>query len=486
MRIPLDRESPTPLYQQVHLHISQAILDQKLAPDTRLPASRELAERLGISRITVENAYAELEADGLVVRRMGSGTYVLSLPASHQATQGATAMPRWQEALVTSPFTEKLRLPMDAIETPLESRVISFADGGGDSRLYPVTDFRHSMLTVLRDDPHAALRYGDSRGLLELRQTIAQILTSQGLTASMDNVLITGGSQQALALTLQVLLSPGDTVAVESATYARALELMKAQRLRIVGIPTDDDGMDIDALAAVLRKERVGLIYTIPNFNNPTGSTLSSLRRRQLVALAESAGVPIFEDDYVGDLRYDGLAQPALKSLDTVGNIIYTGTFSKMLLPGIRVGFMLAEGPVYDALVGCKLCHDLATSNLMQHALHQYVSVGRYQKHLRRCCKVYRQRRDAMCDALERECSDQLSFSRPAGGLFVWAELAKKRPAGELARQALSLGISITPGESFTVDPSPGERYLRLNFACNDIPAIQEGVSRLTRALRKL
>lgn len=479
MRIPIDVHSPVPLYRQISSHLSECITKRQLAIGSRLPSSRELAATLGVSRITVEGAYAELEADGLVEKRMGSGTYVLD--AADAAT--ANGLSVWKQQVSASPFSGQLRLQADATAEETAD-IISFAEGSGDSAMYPVNDFRSSLQNVMRKDPMTALGYGDSWGLPSLRKTLAQILTSQGLPASAESILITAGSQQALALTLQVLLNAGDTVVVETPTYARALELMSFQRLRIIGIPMDEDGMDIDALEAVLATEKVKLIYTMPNFQNPTGLCLSSPRRRHLVNLAARYGVMIFEDDYVGDLRYDGLAQPALRSLDTTGNVVYTSTFSKMLLPGLRVGFVLADNPLLKALHKCKLSQDLATSSLMQHALGHYLNVGRYRRHLRISCRAYRERRDALCDALSRECSDEIIFTRPSGGLFIWTKLTKNIPAGLLARRAYEQGVSVSPGEIYSVDPATGSSFLRLNFAAVSAKRISEGVRRLNHALK--
>lgn len=477
MHILLDRNNSLSLYMQISDYFERLIASGDLPSGSRLPSSRELAASTGVSRITVENAYSELEARGLVDRQMGSGTYVLERPPV--ATGLSTA---WKRRVSDSPFSARLRLDADAEAAPDQS-LISLAEGGGDSRLYPVDDFRRSMAQAIREHPGAAFGYGDSRGLFGLRESLAQLLANQGLPVSPDHILITGGSQQALALTLQVLLSPGDAVAVDTYTYARALELMSFLRLRIVPIPMDEDGMDMDALENELLGGHIRLVYTMPNFQNPTGTCLSSPRRRKLVELAAQYGVTVFEDDYVGDLRYEGFAQPSLKSLDTTGNVLYTSTFSKMLLPGLRIGFLVADEPLLTALHKCKLSQDLATSNLMQHALLNYLSVGRYRRHLRTACRMYRQRRNAMCNALGRECADHLQFNSPAGGLFMWVKLLTGMPARQLAERARRHGLYLSTGDSFSADPSAGSHFLRLNFAALTEPEICEAVGRLACAL---
>jgi GntR family transcriptional regulator/MocR family aminotransferase len=331
----------------------------------------------------------------------------------------------------------------------------------------------------------AALEYGERRGYSPLRRTIAHILASQGLQASHESILITAGSQQALALVSQLLLTSGDVVLVESPTYGGALGLFRALGLKVVGIPTDERGMQVEKLEDLLQQHHPKLIYSIPNFHNPTGVCLNSHRRRQLIALADRYNVPILEDDFVGDLRYEGRAQPALKALDPGGMVIYVSTFSKMLMPGLRVGFLVAEGPVYESLVSYKCVNDLATSNLIQRALESYVTVGRYQAHLRRSCRIYRKRRDVMLRAINRYLPAGVHVVPPQGGLFVWLCLPEHLSAERLLPVAGKAGVTFAPGSMFFPKGCDGEGYVRLNFAAQPPEAIEEGIRRLGKAMKQ-
>jgi GntR family transcriptional regulator/MocR family aminotransferase len=239
-------------------------------------------------------------------------------------------------------------------------------------------------------------------------------------------------------------------------------------------------------LEKLLRQHRPRLIFTIPNFQNPTGACLSGRRRRKLVALADRYNVPILEDDYVGELRYEGRSQPALKSLDPGGRVIYASTFSKMLMPGLRVGFLVAEGPIYDRLVSYKSVNDLTTSNLVQRALEMYVTVGRYQAHLRRSRRVYRERRDAMMLAIARHLPDGARVVSPQGGLYIWLRLPDNLSAQALLPLAYEEGVTFSPGSSAFLDGSAGERYMRLNFAAQLPDDIEEGIKRLGKAIERL
>jgi GntR family transcriptional regulator/MocR family aminotransferase len=298
-------------------------------------------------------------------------------------------------------------------------------------------------------------------------------------------VLITSGSQQALSRACLVLLKPGDTILVESPTYNLGLELFRSFNLKIAGIPVDEHGMAVDLLEPLLQKYHPRLIYTIPNFQNPTGTCLSGPRRRALIDLASRYNVPILEDDYAGDLRYEGRAQPAVKALDTGGDVIYAGTFSKMIMPGLRLGFLVADGPIFQRLLHEKWVNDLTTSTLIQRTLDEYVTVGRYQTHLRRSCRSNRIRRDAMLSAIRRYLPREIHCPAPQGGLYLWLRLPQGYNSLDLLPYALEAGVEFTPGAWFFPNPADGEGYLRLNFATQPPELIEEGIRRLGAALRR-
>ena len=309
MRMLLDPDNAQPLYRQIHGYLRQSILSGGLPSSTRLPATRQLAKDLGVSRITVENAYADLVADGLVSTQVGSGTFVLPPYPMSNPLVGSEPWPLWQNEFAS--FAQDHALASGQAARAFHAQPISFAGGCGDSHLFPVADFRRTMASVMRHANHTSLDYGEACGYLGLRASIAHILSSQGIMATPANVLITAGSQQAIALVLSVLLKPGDAILVESPTYGKAIELFRALNLRIISIPIDKDGMQTELLEGVLQAYHPKLIYTIPNFQNPSGASMNGRRRRELVSLASRYNIPILEDDFVGDLRYDGSAQPA-------------------------------------------------------------------------------------------------------------------------------------------------------------------------------
>ena len=486
MRIPLERQQSTPLYQQIATYLRQSILTGGLPPETRLPATRQLAQDLGVSRITVENAYATLESEGLVARHVGSGTHVLQPgPLPSQRSRDITDWPLWQHQALFAARLAEGEDSLSLVQMGRRPHLISFT-GFGDPQQFRVHEFYQAVKEVMRRDGHAALEFDDLRGYGPLRATIAHVLASQGIQVHPDSVLITSGSQQALGLMTQLLLKPGDAVVVESPSYDGALALFRAHQLKLIGCPVDACGMQVEQLEPLLQQQHPKLIYTIPHFQNPTGTSLSFPRRRHLVALADRYNIPILEDDFVGELRYEGHTQPALKALDPGGRVIYVGTFSKLLLPGLRVGFLVAEGPIFDLLARQKWMHDLATTTLTQRALERYITVGRYQAQVRRLCLVYRQRRDAVVRAIRRHLPPGVQLLSPQGGLFVWVQLPKGISAVRLLPLAIEEGVEYAPGPRFFPQPTEGEDYLRLNFATQTPEAIDEGIRRLGRALQRL
>jgi GntR family transcriptional regulator / MocR family aminotransferase len=487
MRIPLDHQSAIPLYRQIEIFLRENIHSGALAADTRLPSSRELAQELGVSRITVKNAYAELESDGLIASREGSGTYVAPLLSSlHSGIHEAGfSWPLWQqEALTDAVFPKSIYHPIS--DNQVSGKPLIRFTGVGDPRHFPVKDFLRSIQTVIHRDGVESMDYGEfGSGFQPLRETIVHVLASQGIQTQPEQVLITSGSQQALALVCQMLLKPGDTILVENPTYNLALELFHSLNLRIIGAPMDENGLIVEQLEPLLQEYDPKVVYTIPNFQNPTGTCMSAVRRRLLVALSGRYNVPILEDDYAGDLRYDGRAQPAIKALDADGSVIYVGTFSKMLMPGLRLGFLLADGPIFRKLLYGKWVNDFTTSTLIQRTLDEYVTVGRYQAHLRRSCRINRIRRDAMAAAIRRYLPPGIRFETPQGGLYLWLHLPEGISSLELLRYALEAGVEFTPGSWFFPNPSDGNAYLRLNFAAQPPEQIEEGIQRLFTAMER-
>jgi 2-aminoadipate transaminase len=366
--------------------------------------------------------------------------------------------------------------------------VISFAGGLPAPELFPVESVSWSAQEVLAMDGPGALQYGLTEGYEPLRRWVAEHLAATvGLRVPAEQVLIVSGSQQGLDLAAKVLLDPGDVVLVENPGYLGALQTFAAYEARVVGVACDADGIVPEALRRALATapRRPKFLYLIPQFQNPTGTSLAAARRGEVVALAADFGVPLVEDDPYGRLRYSGTAQPALVTQAGPAGWLYLGTASKILAPGLRVAWLVASDPaIHERLVGAKQATDLHTSSFTQRVVWRYVRrPGTLDDHIRNLREVYRCRRDAMLGALARHLPAGCRWTQPEGGLFLWVELPEKIDTAVLFQAALREKVAFVPGESFWVG-APRRNTLRLNFSNADEERIALGVARLGGAIR--
>jgi DNA-binding transcriptional MocR family regulator len=362
--------------------------------------------------------------------------------------------------------------------------IISFAGGLPASELLPAAEMAELARTVLSDDGVRALQYAPTEGMDALRELIADRLRRLwGLQHSLDEVLVVSGSQQALDLTGKVFLDEGDVVLCESPTYLGAIGAFRAYRPTFVEVPTDDHGMVPQELEARLGSlDRVQLIYVVPDFQNPSGRRWSVERRRTLAELAGRYNVPVIEDAPYAELCFEGEPLPPVASLADGCTVVYMGTASKILSPGMRLGWVVADSDLLRRYVLVKQGTDLHTSSLVQLLAARFMLDHDLEGHIARIRDVYRGRRDAMLAALEEHFPEDISFTRPSGGLFLWVELPEGMDARELLESALEERVAFVPGESFF--PNGGhENTLRLNFSAMPENRIAEGIHRLGRVL---
>jgi len=373
--------------------------------------------------------------------------------------------------------------------------IISFAGGLPAPETFPVTEMEVAAQRVLEQHGAAALQYSPTEGYRPLRELVARHMRRYGIKVTPDHVLITTGSQQALDLIGKLLINPGDRILTEEPTYLGALQAFTSYQAEYVTVPIDDDGLQIDRLEEALR---VGpkFLYILPNFQNPSGVTLSLERRRRLVELANTYGTPIVEDDPYGQLRYEGEHLPPLVKLDAefhrsskgengfTGNVLYLSTLSKTLAPGLRVGWIVAPQEEISRLVQMKQGADLHTSTFTQVLAYETARGGFLDRHVRDIRKVYGERRGAMLEALERHFPPQVHWTRPQGGLFLWVRLPRGFDAAQLLEQALQEKVAFVPGTSF-FPAGGGEETLRLNFSYCTPKVIEEGIRRLGLVVKR-
>lgn len=362
--------------------------------------------------------------------------------------------------------------------------VLSFAGGLPAPELFPIAAIAEAHTAVLARDGRAALQYGTTEGFGPLREWVAARLRQRGMRVGADQVLITNGSQQGIDLVARVLLNAGDEVAVEDPSYLAALQSFTGCEARFLTVPSDDDGMDVTALEQALVTHRPRLIYVVSEFHNPKGTTLVAERRLELMRLAQRHGIPILEDNPYGELRFRGSAPPALAALDDSGLVVHLGTFSKTLAPGLRLGWLVGSPELVRAATIVKQSTDLHTASLAQRAVAELLSRFDYDAHLAQLRAVYGERCQAMLGALQRHLPASTRFTRPDGGLFVWAELPAGLSSERLLRDALVDKVAFVPGGAFFAG-TPRDEMLRLNFSNRPPTLIEEGIARLGRVVHR-
>lgn len=391
------------------------------------------------------------------------------------------------ERMTSSTIRELLRLTVDP-------EIISFAGGLPAPEVFPRREIERAAVKVLTEQPEAALQYGPTEGYPPLRELLCRHMARYGIEVTPANVLVTAGAQQALDLIGKVFLNPGDRVLTEEPTYLGAIQAFTAYQAQILTVPIDDQGLRVDCLEEALRAGPK-FIYVLPNFQNPGGVTLTLPRRRRLVELASRYGVPIVEDDPYGQLRYAGRHLPPIVKIDAEhhgaghgrafhGDVLYLGTLSKTLAPGLRIGWVVAPEEVMARLVQMKQGADLHTSTFTQVVAYEVARGGFLDRHVRTIREVYNDRRGAMLDALERHFPPAARWTRPDGGLFLWVTLPEAIDTSELLAEALEEKVAFVPGASFH-PAGGGGNTMRLNFSHSTPERIEEGIERLGKVVAR-
>ena len=375
----------------------------------------------------------------------------------------------------------------DLMEITARPEVISLAGGLPDTSTFPPESFAAQMTRIAQESSAEALQYGPTEGFARTKEVICEVMAAEGTATDPEDVIVTTGGQQALDLVAKTLIDPGDVIVAEGPTYPGAVPVFCSYEAETRQVPIDGEGMIIEALERTLDEldrqgRRPKFIYSVPTFQNPGGVTLSLQRRHRLVELARRRELLIVEDNPYGLLRYEGEPLPSLYSLDGGDYVLYAGTFSKILSPGIRVGWLCAPPPIMAKVVLGKQAADLCTSTLTQYFVGEYFGEGRWREYLDDVATIYRRRRDAMLEALERFFPAQATWSRPEGGLFVWATLPEYMNTTDLLARALRENVAFVPGEAAFTDGS-GSSSMRLNFSAQSEDEIREGIRRIGRVI---
>jgi 2-aminoadipate transaminase len=376
----------------------------------------------------------------------------------------------------------------DLMAITARPEVISLAGGLPDTSTFPAGTFAAQMTRIAQESTAEALQYGPTEGFAETVDCIVQVMGAEGMLPDPDDVIVTTGGQQAIDLICKTLVDPGDVVVCEAPTYPGAVPVFCSYQAETIQIDCDEEGMRIDDLEEVLERldgegRRPKFVYSVPTFQNPAGVTMSLDRRRRLVELARRRELLVVEDSPYGLLRFGGEPLPPLYQLDGGDFVIYVGTFSKILSPGIRLGWAVAPPPVMEKIVLGKQAADLCTSTLTQHFVREYFSEGNWRDYIADLVEIYRGRRDAMVEALREHFPTQATWTEPEGGMFIWATLPEYIDTSDLLAKALREDVAFVPGQAAYVDESRGRNSMRLNFSGVSEDEIREGVRRIGKAI---
>lgn len=481
----LDHGSPKPKQAQIVEQVRAKIQSRLLCPGERLPSTRNLAQTLGIHRSTVAVAYQELWALGFIDISPGAR------PRVRERMQLVTPANRAEKALINwsqlasrgaNAIWQAHRSLESHAEHSSSARSVNFRSLDMDARLLPVEQFRTCVNRAMKTHGAALLGYGDGAGFLPLREYLAGRLQNHAICVAAQEILITNGSQHGIDLVLRMLGTAGRTIAVESPTYHYLLPLIQSLELNAAEIPLADDGMDLDILAETLRRKRPVLVYTMPSFQNPTGITTSQAHRERLLALCEAHSVPILEDGFEEEMTYSGPVVLPVKSMDKHGLVIYCGTFSKVLFPGVRIGWVAADRACIERLIAIRRFSDIFPNPILQAAMHEFCATGHYDRHVAKMHRVFRKRMQVAIETLRRHISPEWAqWTEPSGGFLIWLKL-QSGISVDWAELFAAHGVRVWSGRYFFARATH-ETCVRLSISRLSEQEIVDGIQRLARAL---
>jgi DNA-binding transcriptional MocR family regulator len=486
--IKIDRNNEIPVFKQITHQIIDLIENDALKAGDNLPATRILADRLGTDRSTVYRAYLELAALGYIESRPGSYTRVRKrAPVIKKGQVSPESVINWSER-GNQESNEIFRYfqhfwPEKVPGIP--ENLINLSPLDLDERIFPAIEFRRCLNQVLVNVGPKLLKYGEYQGYLPLREDIARRMQVHGISISAEEILITNGAQQAIDLILSMLGKLAQCVALESPTYANVIPLMRFHRLKLMEIPMGNDGMDLNYLSQQIKKKPPLFVYTIPNFQNPTGITTTQTHREDLLSICEKHKIPLVEDGFEEEMKYFGKVVLPIKSMDRNQVVIYLGTFSKVLFPGIRIGWIAADRDCIRRLSAIKRFTDLTGSNLLQAALSAFLRNGYYDLHLKKMHRVFRKRMTVALKSLQEYMPHNVLWTKPDGGYTIWGTLENGYSNERDFKNVLfKNGVMVSPGLYYFFS-SNNYNYFRISISSLNEQEISQGIFRLGQALRE-
>ncbi len=463
--IQLDSESQQPLYLQVFESLKKQIEEGRLEEHVKLPPIRKMAGELGVNNSTIVNAYRKLELHHLAYSKTGSGTYVASRNVQERTDERSAY---------------SIEVP-SAVEK--SSAIIDFTGVSPSPDYFPVSSFRALADQVLERDGGYAFESLDSQGYPPLRETLVHWLKRRNIVGSSCNIHITSGSQQSLDIITKALVNPNDVVAVESPVYQGALATFSSRGAKILEVPLLADGIDLNRLEERVRRTPIRFLYTMPSFQNPTGISWTLRKKQQLLVMAEKYGFYIVEDDFLSEFSYGRKNLQTLRELDSNDRVIYVKSIAKVLMPGLRLGFMLTPADLTETIRASKYLSDIATSGLSQRVVDLYLNSTVWDVEFKDMVRGCRIRYNLMVEQIQKNFPDGATYLPPQGGFCFWFTLPEGRTTEALARKALQSGIRLQPGHTFFLNQKPNKHF-RLGFGNVENNAILRAMPVLGQIIR--
>lgn len=482
--IQLDSNSSIPLFQQVFDQLKSMIECGNLKEGDRLPSTRIFSEKLGVHRTTICRAYDELWALGYIESKQGGYSTVRKRERKIVfAPKAQTDSFYWGPMFSTGYQNMENRISV-AYKSE-SSKSIDFRHLAPDKNFMPVEWYRKCANQVMVEKGSAVFQYGEALGFLPLRETIAKQMQSHSITVQSDDILLTNGAQNALDLIFRLLLNPGDKIAIEMPGYSSVIPLLNLYQAKVIPIKMNEDGLDLGELEKAMKANQLKAVYTMPNFQNPTGISTSQAHREKLIQLCEKFQVPILEDGFEEEMKYFGKNILPIKSMDSKGIVIYIGTFSKVLFPGLRMGWIAANNEVIEKLSRIKRAGELSGDQLNQAIVNEFCRKGYLDLHIKKVHRIYRKRMQIAHKALARFIPQQVSCTKPQGGYTIWFELPDSNIIeSDLMKVLDENGILVSPGSLFYPERNQGVNF-RISISCVSEQEIWDGIERIGTVLQK-
>lgn len=476
-----------PLFKQILNQLKKMIEDEVLKPGDRLPSTRILAKQNGLNRTTIYKAYEELWALGYIESKSGSYSTVRERKKAISSNDPRISPNfKWENKISLN--VKQLLEPDESIKNQLlKDEIINFIPLSPDPAVIPNEAFRKCINETFKENNASLLLYGDSFGYKPLREFLTRQMQLHSINCSVSDIVITNGAQNAIELILKLIVEPGSEVIIEKPTYSAIIPLLKYYQAKILEVPVNEEGMDLDALEKILKKHQPKMVYTMPNFQNPTGITTSQAHREKLLELCEAYQVPIVEDGFVEEMKYFGKSILPIKSMDKSGLVFYVGTFSKVLFPGLRLGWIASNAFCTECFAEIKKASEISGNTIDQAALELFCSKGLYEIQLKRIHKVYRKRMNIALKTLREHIQNpNIHYTKPIGGYTIWFEVNHSGISeSELIQLIYDKGIAVTPGRLSYYSES-GKIHFRISIAHRTEDEIEQGIIQIASVLNNL